>query len=515
MPNTSISFPTSPTINQQYVYGSTTYVWNGTSWATLIDSSLVVPINSSFIIYSPTGTGAVTRNAANKFNDILSVKDFGAVGNGTTNDTAAFNAAWSAQNPNPVLVPPGNYVITGTVIGEFYTFGTVSITGGTVNTINRFTKNLQVSGNTTIGGDLTLTNGDFSLGQNKELRLSDSDSSNYIAFKSPANVTNNNVYTLPAAVGSAGQVLQVLSTTSNNATLQWATLSGSPGGSNTQVQFNDSGAFGGDSGLTYNKTTDSLTLTGDLAVNGGDITTTLVGTASVFNSSATTLNIGGAAGTVNLGSSTGAVNVNNLSTTSTGTASVGNLSMNAGYGSIAPVYGCRAWVNFNGIAASHQAGTYTQSGTTVTVSVNSHGLYVGSVFFIDITSGSGVDGTYTVVSVPNGNQFTYNAAFIASAIGNCALVQNAIRGSGNVSSIADRAIGRYSVNFITPMPDINYAVLVTGSTNVSTPTSAVVGSEELVTSSSLSRTTASVPITFYNNNFAAIDALSANIAIFR
>ncbi len=38
--------------------------------------------------------------------------------------------------------------------------------------------------------------------------------------------------------------------------------SGSPGGSNTQVQFNDSNAFGGDAGLTYNKSTDALTLGG-------------------------------------------------------------------------------------------------------------------------------------------------------------------------------------------------------------------------------------------------------------
>jgi len=34
---------------------------------------------------------------------------------------------------------------------------------------------------------------------------------------------------------------------------------GTPGGTNTQVQFNDAGAFGGDAGLTYNKTTDTLT----------------------------------------------------------------------------------------------------------------------------------------------------------------------------------------------------------------------------------------------------------------
>ena len=34
---------------------------------------------------------------------------------------------------------------------------------------------------------------------------------------------------------------------------------GTPGGSDTQVQFNDADVFGGDAGLTYNKTTDTLT----------------------------------------------------------------------------------------------------------------------------------------------------------------------------------------------------------------------------------------------------------------
>lgn len=36
--------------------------------------------------------------------------------------------------------------------------------------------------------------------------------------------------------------------------------SGSPGGVDTNVQFNDAGSFGGDSLFTYNKTTDTLTL---------------------------------------------------------------------------------------------------------------------------------------------------------------------------------------------------------------------------------------------------------------
>ena len=37
-----------------------------------------------------------------------------------------------------------------------------------------------------------------------------------------------------------------------------------PGGSDTHVQFNDGGSYGGDAGLTYNKTTDSLTIVGTM-----------------------------------------------------------------------------------------------------------------------------------------------------------------------------------------------------------------------------------------------------------
>ncbi len=39
-----------------------------------------------------------------------------------------------------------------------------------------------------------------------------------------------------------------------------STGGGSPGGSDTQVQFNDSSTFGGDAGLTFNKTTNVLTV---------------------------------------------------------------------------------------------------------------------------------------------------------------------------------------------------------------------------------------------------------------
>jgi hypothetical protein len=65
-----------------------------------------------------------------------------------------------------------------------------------------------------------------------------------------------------------------------------------------------------DLGTTGNPTFASLTLTGDAAVNGGDITTTAA-TATIFNANATTINLGSAATTLNLGAGSGNTTVNN------------------------------------------------------------------------------------------------------------------------------------------------------------------------------------------------------------
>ena len=50
-----------------------------------------------------------------------------------------------------------------------------------------------------------------------------------------------------------------------------------------------------------------VTLTGDIAVNGGDVTTTAA-TATIFNATATTLNIGAAATVINIGNASGQTN---------------------------------------------------------------------------------------------------------------------------------------------------------------------------------------------------------------
>ena len=49
-------------------------------------STIVLPISSNSVTYTPAGTGAVSTTVQAKLRESVSVKDFGAVGNGVTND---------------------------------------------------------------------------------------------------------------------------------------------------------------------------------------------------------------------------------------------------------------------------------------------------------------------------------------------------------------------------------------------------------------------------------------------
>ena len=80
------------------------------------DAATKTYVDDNAVIYSgsPTfiqdGTGAVSRSWNSKLKDVVSVKDFGAVGDGVTNDTAAINTALAASSN--LLFPPGSYAVT-------------------------------------------------------------------------------------------------------------------------------------------------------------------------------------------------------------------------------------------------------------------------------------------------------------------------------------------------------------------------------------------------------------------
>lgn len=126
-------------------------------------------------------------------------------------------------------------------------------------------------------------------------------------------------------------------------------------------------------------------------------------------------------------------------------------------GGDAPSYAARSWVNFDGLTSANVSGTYSQTGTTVTGTITNHGLLVGHRIYVDITSGTGVDGVYTIVSVPTVNTFTYIAGTSLTTSGNISLLRRLIRAAGNVAFIAYNGVGDYTINFSTALPDANYA----------------------------------------------------------
>jgi hypothetical protein len=78
-------------------------------------------IDSSEVTFLQAGTGAVTRTAQAKMRDTVSVKDFGAVGDGAANDTAAIQAAVNSLSTTggELFFPPGTYRITAAISKTF------------------------------------------------------------------------------------------------------------------------------------------------------------------------------------------------------------------------------------------------------------------------------------------------------------------------------------------------------------------------------------------------------------
>lgn len=71
-----------------------------------------------------SGSGAVARTASSKMRESISVKDFGAVGNGITDDTDAVQAAITAAYGGSLYVPEGVYLVTAvTAIDSIYIYG--------------------------------------------------------------------------------------------------------------------------------------------------------------------------------------------------------------------------------------------------------------------------------------------------------------------------------------------------------------------------------------------------------
>jgi len=116
--------------------------------------------------YTPAGTGAVDTTVEAKLRESVSVKDFGAVGDGVTDDTAKIQAAIDhvfSAGGGVVNIPAGNYKTPTTIVPK----SGVSIkgegVGSTILKTNSSTANAAMWGQGSVGGELTAT-ADYTIG---------------------------------------------------------------------------------------------------------------------------------------------------------------------------------------------------------------------------------------------------------------------------------------------------------------------------------------------------------------
>lgn len=196
--------------------------------------------------------------------------------------------------------------------------------------------------------------------------------------------------------------------------VKWAAAAGSPGGSDTQIQFNDGGAFGGDSDLAWNKTTNTLTVGSQATAGIITAPTTTPGTGvaapslSIFGGTANT-GIGGAlvltggdGGNAAGSGAGGAVTVTGGAARLAGTAGggvtiTGGLGTGIGNGGTVTLQGgsCSTSSNFNGVVINGSAANF---GGNVTINGGSKvGSGAGNVSIqAGSNSSTGTAGTLTL-----------------------------------------------------------------------------------------------------------------------
>lgn len=139
--------------------------------------------------------------------------------------------------------------------------------------------------------------------------------------------------------------------------------------------------------------------------------------------------------------------------------------LSGGQTGTAPIYGIRAWVNFDGTAAGTWPGGSSVvdrnagSTTAVITTTSNHGLLTGHYVY----AASGVVAGLYAVTVTGLKTFTITTA-ASTALGPVAITFNTrnILGSGNVAIVTYVTTGNYIINYSTALPNANYATMIGG-----------------------------------------------------
>jgi hypothetical protein len=227
---------------------------NITSNSTIQSSRFISTVasgTSPFVVTSTTKVANLSVESANTAN----IANTASFSNNSTNANVALTVSNAAQ-PNITSVGTltalnvnGAGSITGNIrVGNLDTNGTI------------ITTNANVIGNANVNGNLQV-------GSAGQLRVLGT-----VNTAGSSNVNLGTVSNIHITGGINGYVLS----TDGAGNLSWAAGGGGggngvPGGSNTQVQYNDDGLFGGSAFLTFNESTSTFQVAGNLVANSTQV----------------------------------------------------------------------------------------------------------------------------------------------------------------------------------------------------------------------------------------------------
>ena len=224
-PLTTTKVITAPSVSKTYIVNNTDSTYGVTVKASGQTGVTVAAGQRALVVYNGTDYVQVGASAGGS-NTQVQYNSSGALA-GSSNLTFDGTKLTAAGIKDSALT--SGRVTYATTSGEL-TDSTNLTFDGTTLTANSIKDSALTSGRVTTAGasgvlqdsaNLTWDGSNLQVGSQGDLRLGDSDNSNWVAFQAPATVTSNVTWTLPSTDGTSGQVLS----TNGSGTLSWAAAS--------------------------------------------------------------------------------------------------------------------------------------------------------------------------------------------------------------------------------------------------------------------------------------------------